>query len=231
MRPAPACARCCAFTLIELLVVVTIIALLLSILLPSLAAGREAAKSTRCLAGLHNIGQAVTAYHHDNRDWFPLSSHSAVSLASPGAWLQSLAPLGVPREARVCPSDLFAKQKLTSYATNDYLEPLTAGIDFDPITHKTLPGGRSRALTRLTELPSPAATIYVVEPRGEGTIDHIHAVGWATSADIFAALDVERHRGGASYLYCDSHATRVGWPRMRDGYSIESNSFNPETAR
>ncbi len=231
MRRAFARAIAPAFTLVELLVVVAIIALLLAILLPSLSAARESAKSTRCLAGLHNIGQAVTAYHHDNRDWFPLSSHTAASIISPGAWLQSLVPLGVPPEARVCPSDLFAKQKLTSYATNDYLEPLTAGIDFDPISHKTLPGGRTRALTRLTELPNAAATIYVVEPRGEGTIDHIHAVGWMVAADVYGVLDVERHRGGASYLFCDSHATRVGWPHLRDGFAPESNPFNPETAR
>ena len=54
-----------AFTLIELLVVVAIIALLISILLPSLSRAREQARVATCLAGLRSIGQAGVSYCMD----------------------------------------------------------------------------------------------------------------------------------------------------------------------
>ncbi|MCA9244163.1 MAG: DUF1559 domain-containing protein, partial [Phycisphaerales bacterium] len=60
-----------AFTLIELLVVVAIIALLISILLPSLRMARESAKSVKCLSNLRQIGIAMQGYFEENADWFP----------------------------------------------------------------------------------------------------------------------------------------------------------------
>mgnify|MGYP000738481608 CR=1 FL=1 len=61
-----------AFTLIELLVVVAIIALLISILVPSLSQAREQAKRARCGANLEQIGVGLQSCRHENRDCIPL---------------------------------------------------------------------------------------------------------------------------------------------------------------
>lgn len=59
------------FTLIELLVVVAIIALLISILLPSLTQARNQAKTTVCLANLHQLGIVTLNYIDDNKQKLP----------------------------------------------------------------------------------------------------------------------------------------------------------------
>lgn len=59
------------FTLIELLVVVSIIALLVSILLPALGKAREQARMTICASNLRSVGVAMATYTTDYEDSYP----------------------------------------------------------------------------------------------------------------------------------------------------------------
>jgi prepilin-type N-terminal cleavage/methylation domain-containing protein/prepilin-type processing-associated H-X9-DG protein len=95
-----------AFTLIELLVVIAILAILMALLLPSLASAREKGWKAACLSNLRQIGLAVHAYAGDNEGRIPFgpkappftsagnfypSTGAPTSLVS----LQSGAPVGL----------------------------------------------------------------------------------------------------------------------------------------
>lgn len=59
------------FTLIELLVVVSIIALLISILMPALSRAREQANKVVCMANVRRLAISMQLYLDDNGDVFP----------------------------------------------------------------------------------------------------------------------------------------------------------------
>jgi len=77
------------FNLIELLVVVAIIALLISILLPSLSKARAQAKTAVCGSSLNQLGRAENLYQVENTGWIPGSPWSTgywLLTSPPGPW-------------------------------------------------------------------------------------------------------------------------------------------------
>ncbi len=74
------------FTLIELLVVVAIIALLISILLPSLRDAKEQANVAKCLSNFRQLMLSTFMYFEDYNDTFPLFVSSLGGGLSTCSW-------------------------------------------------------------------------------------------------------------------------------------------------
>jgi prepilin-type processing-associated H-X9-DG protein/prepilin-type N-terminal cleavage/methylation domain-containing protein len=79
-----------AFTLVELLVVIGIIALLISILLPSLIAARQASQRTACGVKLQQIILAATIHASEHKGFYPLAGQLNTTIAN-----QNIDPAGL----------------------------------------------------------------------------------------------------------------------------------------
>jgi prepilin-type N-terminal cleavage/methylation domain-containing protein len=118
-----------AFTLIELLVVIAIIALLVGILLPSLGAARQTARSLRCLANTRSMAVMTQMYLHAHREMFPVRNNAATGGGSNfNAFLPSRTILAFdarPLETLACPDD---KQDARLYVAGDSAGTNPAGL-------------------------------------------------------------------------------------------------------
>lgn len=92
------------FTLIELLVVISIVAVLMAILLPSLANARETAKRIACAAQTRAIGTVAYVYEQDYKQLPPGSNHSARNVIADPACDAVRDVYGLPVKATICPS-------------------------------------------------------------------------------------------------------------------------------
>ena len=77
-----------AFTLVELLVVISIIALLISLLLPALAQAKQSAMTTVCAANLRGIGQLLNEYSNSYEGAIPYGNSYDTNYAmyGPNEW-------------------------------------------------------------------------------------------------------------------------------------------------
>ncbi len=174
-----------AFTLVELLVVVAIIALLLSILLPSLNKAREIARSAVCQTQLRSLGLASTMYGADYNDRVPFASYVGNGSDQSTIWafddiLQPYIggkkfsdPSGIPEGSAIkvlqCPSDKSDRkydiwnEYRRSYAmpmrfTTNWAEFATVGVKLGDW------GGRDWSSQWVfSKIPAPSDTFFYTE--------------------------------------------------------------------
>ncbi len=93
-----------AFTLIELLVVISVIALLMGILMPSLQKARKAGQAVVCRSHLKQWAQIFHMYAFDNANRLPQSIQGGALSAQDAYWIVATLPYYGEKKIRLCPS-------------------------------------------------------------------------------------------------------------------------------
>lgn len=207
------------FTLIELLVVISIIATLMSLVLPAVQSAREAARRVQCLSNLKNLGLAIQNFSSGRGGQLPLVMDAAPGLAGTTGntiWVMQLFPY------------------LDRADTHEYINQATTAAAANTAVTSVL--GQSYAV-----LQCPNDATHFKQPGGLSYGANIGYGSWTGSATgvTFAYDFMAGDHSAASYdwnasagMVADTvdkqyaRATGVFWRADTDGYRMTLDTIN-----
>jgi len=224
-----------AFTLVELLVVIGIIALLIAILLPSLASARAQANTVKCASNLRQLGTVTQMYANENKGWIPRDyNHGTQYLTGQYLYAEQYGKYFLKDFVSVGAQDTSATRDIALKAQfarievyqcpvfpNDeqQLDYVANGFQISPQYYRT---GRAQPTVNITQVKHGSEILYLTEgntqlvaggPNNNPPPDYSahdvwqdeHITGTPASGRRIMELNDKRHKGMINCLYIDGH--------------------------
>ncbi len=191
------------FTLVELLVVISIIMILMSMLMPSLARAKAKAQQIKCVSNMRQLGMAASMYAADYNGEYPARRIPT------NAWPHKLKPYYIDWQIITCPRDSFGvlglladannpKRSFLINAFNDLFMKNLSEDDYRKYQKWQWPHGMKE-----TDVPRPTDTVLFGEKR-KGSF-HVHMdVYQGNRGNDFEEIDHARHGRGSNFLFADN---------------------------
>jgi len=214
-----------AFSLVELLVVIAVICVLVALLFPAIARGKDKAKRASCCNNLKQLTTAFSIYHGDFEDRFPAPGSKWQYGPQPEDWIWWQQGRVIERSALLGGIGKFKPDLFTCPADNDAKSLQSKGdVAGDPyrysyaltsydLTEENFNPGMSTIITRehhvfpfrANQIRSPSTKIMMVE-EDRRTIDDSR---WVPRGEGDPNLVSGRHRGRGDVSFADGHLEAV----------------------
>lgn len=225
-----------AFTLVELLTVVSVMALLVSILLPSYSQARRQARAVLCLSNQRQIGLAIHAYAEDYGGRFPIAHYSDAAHRALVSW-DTITYAGDRDHAKPGLIWQYASGNAVQQCPSYRGPSMTSGDPFTGYNYNTTYLGRGQGeppYEGMGEAPASVsdvryATLAALVGDGgyrSGANKFMRAPFDAIGEEtVHAGAQAYRHRDETNVLHVDGHAASAGDRYRKPGARSDSEEL------